>query len=466
VSTRAHRPERRSYLGHAIRVAAAATVLIGIVYVGAMVVFDVLDANHLVAQVDTHLHERLQSVGHLPSPGPSRISTGEDDDDHDLDEVPVILWHADASGRVAGLSDGAPPLPASAWPRGGGPTTARLGGQSFRLESQRTGSGWLIAGQSLAETTHVERVLLLAEVIAGPLLLAALFLGTLVVGVKASAPVELARRRQLEFTADASHELRTPLSVIEAEVDLALGAPRDPAEYRAALERVGGESERLHHLVEELLWLARFDSEPPPPGDEPVDVTTIAEEGAERFRAVARACGIDLSVQSTAGTHAWISAPAEWIDRLTGVLVDNACRHAGSGGTVRLKVEVRGHRVSLAVEDSGPGIPPAEHAHLFDRFYRATTAGTGAGLGLAIADSIVRSTGGRWQIDTSDLGGAAMQVGWHRAGPRGPGATPVDHIQEKPYHGDRRPDEDTRIEVSGARPRKSRSKGAKISKQG
>ena len=117
---------------------------------------------------------------------------------------------------------------------------------------------------------------MLLEAIAGPILLVAVFLGTLLIGVKAASPVELARRRQLEFTADASHELRTPLSVIEAEVTLSLTGSRSDEDYRATLGRVNQESWRLRDIVEDLLWLARFDSEPLPPADEPVDVAAIA----------------------------------------------------------------------------------------------------------------------------------------------------------------------------------------------
>ncbi|HEY7946964.1 MAG TPA: HAMP domain-containing sensor histidine kinase, partial [Acidimicrobiales bacterium] len=299
----------------------------------------------------------------------------------------------------------------------------------------KIGKNWLVAGQSLTETDHVQGVLLAGEAIAGPAVLIAVFLGALIIGLKASRPVEQARRQQLEFTADASHELRTPLSVIEAEVSLALRTPRDAAQYRDTLERVSGESQRLRHIIDDLLWLARFDSEPSRPGDEPVALDAVAQTCADRFGAVADSRNITLSVERVGEPGIWIAAPPDWIDRLAGVLVDNACRYAGPGGTVRIAVSSNGSRASIAVEDSGPGIPPEERARLFDRFHRATDVGSGSGLGLAIADSIVTSTGGRWLVTESTLGGALMAVSWHRSHGRDsvPGA--VSEV-----NGDRRED--------------------------
>jgi signal transduction histidine kinase len=286
------------------------------------------------------------------------------------------------------------------------------GADPFRLKVARDHRLWLLAGQSLAGDRHTQRLMLDVEIIAGPFLLLAMFGGLLVVGLRALAPVEHSRRRQLEFTADASHELRTPLSVIRAEVDVALSAPREAAEYRDSLRRIQGESHRLRQLVEDMLWLARFDSRPPPPGSEPVDLATLAQACADRFRAV----GPAISAEAPDGA-VLISAPPDWIDRLAGVLVDNACRYAGPDGTVRIEVRAQGSRASLTVEDSGPGIPEAERLLLFDRFHRATEHGSGAGLGLAIGDSIVRSTGGRWQVGDSPLGGALMSVSWRHAQP-------------------------------------------------
>lgn len=247
--------------------------------------------------------------------------------------------------------------------------------------------------------------------LAFPALLALVFLGALAIAVRAVVPVEEARRRQLAFTADASHELRTPLSVLEAEVSLARSSPRDAAHYEEVLTRVAHETGRLTRIVEDLLWLARFDAQPPPPRSEPIDLGTIAEGCRARFAAVARRRGVDLSVVQGAGPVR-IAAPPEWIDRLAGVLVDNACRYAPEGGTVRVVVGTEGGQALLAVEDDGPGIPPDAREHLFDRFARASDAPGGHGLGLAIADSVVRGTSGRWHVGTAPAGGARMAVTW------------------------------------------------------
>jgi signal transduction histidine kinase len=408
----------RPFFVHAARVAAVATLLIGIVYAVFVVTFDLVNAHHLVAQVDVGLKEKLADASRQGKVMP--VHTRLDDDD-DVDSAPIVLWLVEEGGRTVTLSDGAPALPAAIGIRETGPETVHLKGHAFRLDKTRVDGGWLVAGESLSEQTRVEGILLAGELIAAPLLLLATYLGTLVIGLKAAGPIEGARQRQLEFTADASHELRTPLSVIEAEVGLVLQAPRDAAVYRDTLERVGRESDRLRRLVEDLLWLARFDSEPPSPADEPVDLVAIAEGCADRFGALAQTQGTTIAIVRHGDLQAWIKAPPEWVDRLTGVLVDNACRYAGSDGTVHIVVGTQGSSVSLAVEDSGPGVPDDERPRLFDRFHRTTDHGNGAGLGLAIADSVVRSTGGRWRIGQSSLGGARFEVSWHRTGGKDPG---------------------------------------------
>ncbi len=388
------------------------TLLIGVTYVCLVAAFDVIDQHRLYRGVDARLSQRLAEAAQKPTNAAGAAIYANA---HDLDDAPVFFWKVGPSGEPVALTQGAPQLAKADAPPVGTMSVASLGSASFRLQARQIGGEWVIAGQSLAESDHVEDDLVALETVAGPVLLVAVFLGTLLIGIKAAKPVELARRRQLEFTADASHELRTPLSVIEAEVSLALSETREAEEYRDALSRVRHESARLRHIVEDLLWLSRFDSAPPAPRVEPVDVSSIALACADRFEAVAARRGIGLTVRFKSDSVPLVSAPPEWIDRLTGVLVDNACRYAGPGGMVRITVATPGNRVCLIVEDDGPGIAPDARDHLFDRFHRATAEGNGAGLGLAIGDAVVRATGGEWRVGTSRLGGARMEVRWHRA---------------------------------------------------
>lgn len=398
---------------HAVRVALAASLLIGLVYVGCVVVLDELAAARLVAGVDIRLHERLAdaSAGHL-------LTRAGDDDD--IDGAPVLMWLARPPNDPVALGAGAPRLPLAddTAAAHGRPVTVRLRSGQFRIAAVRYRAGLLVAGQSLSEQGRIETVLRDGEVLAAPVLLLAVFVGALIIGLRALAPVERSRQRQLDFSADASHELRTPLSVISAETGIALRSERSTAEYQAALGRIQGETNRLRSIVEDLLWLARFDSAPPQPDSEPLDLVTVARECADRFSTVARAGSFMISVEEAGDSRpVRISAPADWIHRLTGVLVDNACRYAGQAGHVRISVSQRGNRVTLAVQDSGPGVTAEQKERLFDRFHRSTGDGGGAGLGLAIADSIVTRTGGQWRIGTSALGGALFEISWRRSQP-------------------------------------------------
>jgi signal transduction histidine kinase len=429
---------RQPGFAHAARVAVAAAVLMAALYVAVVVTFDVVDSAHLVGSLDAQLADRIHDVarfeahstgeglvlpyskapsGSRPLPSDKEVDS---DGDSDIDGPPVLIWQVGDTGKAVALSTSAPGLPVIDWANVAGPITVRLGTENFRLLATRSSNGWVVAGESLADTERVIAVVDRAELVAGPVLVVAMFLAALAIGVMASRPVEQARRRQLDFTADASHELRTPLTVIQAEVGLALSATRDSAAYREALARIGTEGKRLRHIVEELLFLARFDSTPPPPGDEPVDLAALAGSCAGRFAPVAAGNGVNLVVETDGAGPALVKAPPAWLDRLCGVLIDNACRYAGRGGSVLVTVTARSGTVSLSIDDTGPGIPEEARPRLFDRFYRAAQvpedSNSGAGLGLAIADAVVRSTGGKWRVGDAPSGGAHMEVSWRRAG--------------------------------------------------
>ncbi len=399
-------------IAHAAKVAVAASLFVGIVYAGCAAVLDQVVTTRLTQSVDERLEQRLADAQET---GPNGVSS---DDDVDVDSTPVFLWRLTAAGPLAQPDMADPKLPIGLRLKPGKAVTVRLASGRIRLLASTSDGVTFIAGQSMASEDHLASLLREGETLAAPILLLAMFCGALTIGLRSLLPVEQSRRRQLELTADASHELRTPLSVIRAETSVALSTPRKPAEYRAVLTRIEGESNRLRRIVEDLLWLARFDSAPPEPGDEPLDLATIAAAGADRFRALAAVQDFEIQVATGGPGPAWIIAPPEWIDRLAGVLIDNACRYAGRGGVVRVSVGQRGNRVTMTVEDSGPGVAAEHRDRLFDRFHRSTEQGGSAGLGLAIADSIVRTTDGQWRLGESDLGGALFEVSWRRVSSR------------------------------------------------
>jgi signal transduction histidine kinase len=332
----------------------------------------------------------------------------------------VIAWYGTPSGEVRTTAGVPQDVSAPSVPSGAAPRTVKVAGEPFRVVRANVDDqgDWVVLATPVGPINDTTTTLAIVEAIVAPLLFGVVFFASWAIGRRAAAPVELARRRQLAFTADASHELRTPLQVIEAESSLALMRDRPAGQYRDTIERVSHESIRLRRIVDDLLWLARFEDQPEPPASEVVDLRDVADTALDRFHAVASRRGITLDLAPRATDALLVAAPPEWLERLAGVLVDNACRYAPDGGHVRLWAGLRSGRPALHVEDSGPGVPDDQVGRIFDRFHRASPKPGGAGLGLAIADSVVRATDGRWQIGrSSDLQGAVFEITWPLARP-------------------------------------------------
>jgi signal transduction histidine kinase len=230
-------------------------------------------------------------------------------------------------------------------------------------------------------------------------------LGWLYAG-RALVPIRESIRRQREFAADASHELRTPLTVIRGNLrTLAAGAGTAPSgAQREALEDIEGEVTRMTSLVEQLLLLARTDSDALELEIRPADLAEEATDALQGFAPVAVGKGVRLTLDVE---PAPLRADALRLRQLVAILVDNAVRHAPSHGQVRVTVREASGRATLRVEDDGPGIRPDDLPRVFDRFWRADDAPDGgSGLGLAIAAWIVERHGGRIRVENGPSGGA------------------------------------------------------------
>ncbi len=394
-----------------IRVALSATGVVALMYLIVAAGVIAFTTINLTADVDRRI---TGTIGRLPPQGGR-----EPDSPFDPGRDPSrpfaqlnLTWTVTSDGRVL-AQPGTPDLPADlrAVTR---PVTATISGTQVRIAGQTVGNDKVVVAEPLYQVGDAQRTILLGELLIAPFLLVSVFAGAALVGRRVAAPIEAGRRRQLEFTADASHELRTPLSVIEAHTSLALAQERDAAWYRTAFTRVDRESKRMRRLLEDMLWLARFDAAQAPKASEPVDLGTLARQAVDRFAAIAETRRFLLSV-TAAETGAVIAAAPDLVDRLIGVLVDNACKYVPEGGQVMVTVTGEGGRASVIVDDSGPGIREEDRQRIFDRFHRSVVTSSeagGAGLGLAIGDAIVQATGGRWLVDGSPLGGARFAISW------------------------------------------------------
>jgi len=394
------------------RVALAATGIVAALYLLIAIAVVLIVSHNLTSNIDGTLSQWLASMARdrqtvtrgFPGPGGGPH----------IGDAPVLwwMWHpdgnfSDSSTEAASVNLPVPPTSIT------NPQTITVSGTQLRVEGGRVGDDWAVVGQSMSGVEQAQSNLIQAELLIGPVLLLIVFLGALAIGRRVASPIERARQRQMDFTANASHELRTPLAVIQAQTSLALSQPRDQDWYQRAFTRVNQESQRMRHLVDDLLWLARFEAMPRAGRTEPVDVGVMAQQAVERFAAVAEARQQRLSVRLSGDSHV-IAASPEWLDHLVGVLIDNACKYTPEQGTIEVRVTAEGKTIKLAVEDSGPGIPADQRSQIFDRFRRASDLPGGSGLGLAIADAVVSATNGRWEVGTSPAGGASMAVIWPR----------------------------------------------------
>jgi two-component system, OmpR family, sensor kinase len=227
---------------------------------------------------------------------------------------------------------------------------------------------------------------------------------------RAFAQRTASEERLRRFLSDASHELRTPLASIRGYAELyRIGAARDPADQEKAMARIEAEAARMGVLVEDLLTLARLDEERELVREE-VDLTELAHEAAD----AARAAAPDRSITLAADGPVLVDGDPHRLRQVVDNLVRNALAHTPAGTPVELKVARSAGRGHLEVRDHGPGLPPGDHAALFERFWRSEGGRErgkgGAGLGLAIVAGIVEAHGGA--VDAADApgGGARFSV--------------------------------------------------------
>jgi heavy metal sensor kinase len=225
--------------------------------------------------------------------------------------------------------------------------------------------------------------------------------------------IEEVFRGVAQFTADASHELRTPISLIRAEAEIALRKPRSDEQYREALRHVLLEAERTSSLVEKLLGLARADSGCESLSMQQLDLRGMITEVGGEWRPLLAIRNLEFR-QRTTGQELVVRGDPTALRRVWTILLDNAAKFTLPPGLVELSLEEREGRATVSVRDTGIGIAPDDQSKIFQRFYRADKARShefgGAGLGLAIAQWIVRQHGGSIEVHSSLGKGSLFNV--------------------------------------------------------
>ena len=213
--------------------------------------------------------------------------------------------------------------------------------------------------------------------------------------------------RQAQFIADAAHELRTPLAALKARIELGQREAQ-PQRWQETLEEAGAHTDRVIHLANQLLSLARIETGAQSiaeGGAQRLDLSQLARELGLAMAALAHKRGVALALE--AEQPVWIDGEPTLLTELLSNLLDNALAHTPKDGNVVLRVAKGG---VLEVEDDGPGIPEPERDKVFARFYRVHQQGQGAGLGLAIVGEIIRAHRATVELGQGALGGLQVKV--------------------------------------------------------
>lgn len=223
-------------------------------------------------------------------------------------------------------------------------------------------------------------------------------------------------RVRRDFVANASHELRTPLAIIKGYVETLVDGHEtmDVADREKFLKTIQRHSDRLKSIIDDLLALSRLESSTPGMKFSPVDLPGYFRDLVEEYRRRPQAPDHEILAQVPADLGE-IQADEEKLGHVFGNLIENAFKYTPKGSRIELgAAPVNADEIEVYVSDNGPGIPPADLAHIFERFYRVEKGRSretgGTGLGLSIVKHIVQLHGGRVWAENRPSGGLTIRL--------------------------------------------------------
>jgi signal transduction histidine kinase len=203
-------------------------------------------------------------------------------------------------------------------------------------------------------------------------------------------------QRVRQFTLYASHELKTPLSVLHAEFERMVDDPTRSEADRVLFGRNLDEIVRLTQIVDGLTFLTKADSHLIPLDRESLALQPLVQAAAEDAAVLGTDKHIQVTLERCEDVH--IMGDRHRLRQLLVILCDNAIKHNRPNGTVQMSLSQDDHTAMFSIINSGPGIPPADHNRVFERFYRGSGVKAdgidGTGLGLSVAEWIATAHGG------------------------------------------------------------------------
>ncbi len=218
--------------------------------------------------------------------------------------------------------------------------------------------------------------------------------------------LEQADSLRRELITNISHDLRTPLASLQGAIETLQIKDQSlsPDDKRRYLETAHKHCQRLGRLITDLFDLATLESQDRELRFEPFSLAELVQDVAQKFRPMAAGKGLSLKLDMPLNTSK-VSGDIGLIERVLTNLADNAIKYTPMGGTVEMRVVRQGARIIASVADTGQGIPSGELARVFDRSYRVEKdrgdGSEGAGLGLAIAQRILKLHGGHLEVEST-----------------------------------------------------------------
>ncbi|WP_414623070.1 sensor histidine kinase [Calothrix sp. CCY 0018] len=233
-------------------------------------------------------------------------------------------------------------------------------------------------------------------------------------GGVAMKPTKRSYEQLQRFTADASHELRAPVAAILSNAQVGLLAPVDNSELpRQRLENIVDISKSMSALIGNLLFLARHEGRLNTKDLRSVEIIGLLKNLSDEYQLIAKEKELNI-IAEVPSQEITLLADQDLLQQAIKNLLDNACKYTPEGGTVKLKAFSQMRRISIQIIDSGIGIPAEDLPNIFERFYRVDSSRTrssgGFGLGLAIAQQIVKAHGGEITVDSIVGEGTTFQV--------------------------------------------------------